>query len=60
MSGILSACLATVIKEHGVKTQFGSQPGVGCLDSLFTLQTALSTRTYHNQSTWALFIAICD
>ena len=37
MSGILSACLATVIKEHGVKTQFGLQSGVGCLDGLCTL-----------------------
>jgi hypothetical protein len=56
MSGILSARLAKVIQDHGVKTQFGSQPGVGCLDGLFTLRTALTTRRYHNQPTWALFI----
>ena len=50
------ARIAQVIQEHGVKTQFGSQANMGCNDGLFTLRTALSTRRYHNQPTWALFV----
>jgi hypothetical protein len=56
MSGILSSRLVQVIQEHGVSTQFGSQPGMGCQDGLFALRTALSTRRYHNQATWTLFV----
>ena len=56
MSGIMNARPIQVIQEHGVKTQFGSQPGLGCLDGLYTLWSALTTRRYHNQPTWALFV----
>ena len=56
MSGIMNTRLIQVIQEHGVKTQFGSQPGLRCLDGLYTLRSALATRRYHNQPTWALFI----
>jgi hypothetical protein len=56
MSGIMNARLIQMIQEHGVKAQFGSQPGLGCLDGLYTLWTALTTRRYHNQPTWALFV----
>ena len=56
MSGIMNARLIQVIHEHGVKTQHGSQPGLGYLDGLYTLRSGLATRRYHNQPTWALFV----
>ena len=56
MSGIMNARLIQVIQEYGVKTQFGSQPGLGCSDGLYTLRSVLTTRRYHNQPTWALFV----
>ena len=56
MSGIMNARLIQMIQEHGVKAQFGSQPGLGCSDGLYTLRSVLTTRRYHNQPTWALFV----
>ena len=60
MSGIMNARLSQAIQEHGAKTQFGSQPGLRSLDRLYTLRSALTTRRYHNQPTWALFIDLVN
>ena len=51
-SSILCARLFKVIKKHGVKYQFGSTPGVGCQDSIFTIKTLLHLRHNHNLPTW--------
>jgi hypothetical protein len=56
LSAILNARLTKVIQKHGIETQYGSQPERGCQDGLFVLRAALTTRRYHNLSTWALFV----
>lgn len=56
LSSILSTRLLTVIKEHGVEYQFGSQPGRGCTDGLFTVRSLLQLRRQHNQESWGLFV----
>jgi exonuclease III len=55
-SAILCTRLTKVIQAHGVETQYGSQPKRGTQDGLFVLRSALSTRRYHNQPTWTLFV----
>jgi hypothetical protein len=56
MSAILNARLLKLIDKYGVETQYGSQPHHGTLDGLAILRTALETRRYHGQGTWALFV----
>ena len=48
--------LFKIINSHGVKYQFGSSPGVGCQDGLFTLNTALHARHNHNLPTFVAFV----
>ena len=48
--------LFKIINSHGVKYQFGSSPGVGCQDGLFTLKTALQERYNHNLTTFVAFV----
>ena len=54
-SSILCKQLFKIIKLHGVKYQFGSKPGVGCQDGIFTIKTLLHLHHTHNLSTWVLF-----
>ena len=54
-SKILCTRLFMIIKQHGVKYQFGSTPGVGCQDGTFTLKTILHLRHSHNLPTWVCF-----
>ena len=54
-SSILSMQLFHIIKEHGVKYQFGSTPGVGCQDGSFAIKTMLHLRHNHNLPTWVMF-----
>ena len=46
-SSLMCKRLFSIIKNYGVKYQFGSSPGVGCQDGTFTIKTLLHTR--HNQ-----------
>ena len=48
--------LFKIINSHGVKYQFGSSPGFGCQDGLFTLKTALHARHNHNLPTFVAFV----
>ena len=41
-----------------MKYQFGSSPGVGCQDCLFTLKTALHAHHNHNLPTFVAFVDI--
>ena len=54
-SSILCSRLFHIINKHGVRYQFGSTPGVGCPDGLFTIKTMLHLRHNHNLPTWVLF-----
>ena len=55
-SSILCKRLFKIIKQHGVKYQFGSSPGVGCQDGTFTIKTLLHTRHNHNLPSYVPFI----
>ena len=39
-----------------MKYQFGSSPGVGCQEGMFTLKTALHARHNHNLPTFVAFV----
>ena len=54
-SNILCERLFKLIKKHGVKYQFGSNPGLGCQDGTFTIKTLLYLRHNHNLTTWVAF-----
>ena len=53
---ILCTRLFHIIKEHGVKYQFGLTPGVGCQDDSFKIKTMLHLRHNHNLPTWVMFV----
>ena len=55
-SSMMCKRLFHIINLHGVKYQFGSSPGVGCKDGLFTLKTALHARHNHNLPTYVAFV----
>jgi len=55
-SSILNQRLLDIVKNEGIETQFGSQPGRGCQDGLYTLRSALQLRRSHNLPTHALFV----
>ena len=55
-SSMMCKRLFKIINSHGVKYQFGSSPGVGCQDGLFTLKTALHTRHNQNLPTFVSFV----
>jgi hypothetical protein len=59
-SSIFNARLIRVLMKHGIETQYGAQPGQGCHDGLFVLQSVLETRRYHNKETWALFVDLVN
>ena len=48
--------LFKIINLHGLKYQFGSSPGFGCQDVLFTLKTTLHARHNHNLPTFFAFV----
>ncbi len=56
LSSIITRRLHKVLRLHGTATQFGSQPGRGCIDGLFCVRSLLQIRRYHNQATWCLFL----
>ena len=50
--------LFKIIKQHGVKYQFGSSPGVGCQDGNFTIKMLLHKRHNHNLLSYVAFVDI--
>ena len=57
LSAVISKRILTkVVKTEGIEEQFGSQPGRGCREALFTIRQALQLRRYHNLPTWVLFV----
>ena len=48
--------LYTLLGQHGVKSQSGATPNVGCRDGSFTLKTLLTQRKEHNQESFVLFV----
>ena len=54
-SSILYTRMLHIIKEHRVKYQFGSTPGVGCQDGSFTIKTTLHLHHNHNLPMWVMF-----
>ena len=54
-SSILCTRLFKIIEAHGVRYQFGSTPGVGCQDGIFTIKKMLHLRHNHNLPTWVMF-----
>ena len=55
-SSIMCGRLFKIIRKHGVKCQFGSTPGVGCQDGMFTIKILLHLRHNHNLPTWVAFV----
>ena len=47
--------LYKLLEKHGIKTQFGTTPGVGCADKSFTLKTLLHQRKQHNLESYVIF-----
>lgn len=56
LSSIVTFRLNEILKTHGIANQFGCQPGVGCIDGLFSIRSALQLRRQFNLPTWALFV----
>ena len=54
-SSILCERMFRILKKNGIKYQFGSTPGVGCQDGLFTIKTLLHLRHNHNLPTYVVF-----
>ena len=57
-SCILNNRLYRLLDRHGVKTQFGATPNVGCTDESFTLKSLLHLRHQHNLPSFVVFVAI--
>ena len=55
-SSLICKRLFKIIKEHGVKYQFGSSPGVGCQDGTFTIKSLLHMRHNHNLPSYVAFV----
>ena len=59
-SSLICKRLFKIIKKHGDKYQFGTSPGVGCQDGIFTINTLL--HTWHNQNlpSYAAFVDLVE
>ena len=55
-SCILNERLYRLLGKHGINTQFGATPEVGCQDGSFTLKTLLDLRRQHNLPTFVAFV----
>jgi hypothetical protein len=56
LSCILTERAYKLLERHGVKTQFGATPLVGCQDANFTLKTLLHLRRQHNLDSYVAFV----
>ena len=48
--------LLIIIKQHGVKYQFGSSPGVGYQDGTFSIKKILHLHHNHSLPTFVAFV----
>ena len=55
-SCILNERLYLLLDKHGIRTQFGATPNVGCQDGSFTLKSLLHLRHQHNLPTFVAFV----
>ena len=55
-SYMLNKQLYSLLDEHGIRTQFGVTPNVGCQDGSFTLKSLLHLRHQHNLPTCVAFV----
>ena len=55
-SCILNERLYVLLDRHGIKTQFGATPDVGCQDGSFTIKSLLHLRHQHNLPTFVAFV----
>ena len=55
-SSMLCKRLFKIIKQHRVKYQVESSPGVGCKDGTFTIKILLHTRHNHNLPCYVAFV----
>ena len=53
---IICKRLFKIIKEYGVRYQFGSSPGVGCQDGMFTIKSLLHMWHNHNLPSYVAFV----
>ena len=51
-SKILNKRLFMILDRHCTRFQFGSTPGIGCREAIFTLKTLLGARRNHGLSIW--------
>ena len=55
-SSIMNVRLFMLLEHHGIKTQFGGTPGIGCQDGSFTMKTVLHQRHQHNLPLCVAFV----
>ena len=53
---IMNDRLYCLLDRHGIRTQFGATPNVGCQDGSFTLKSLLHLRHQHNLPTFVAFV----
>ena len=55
-SCVMNERLYVLLDRHGIKTQFGATPDVGCQDGSFTIKSLLHLRREHNLPTFVAFV----
>ena len=55
-SSTITGRLQKILEPNGIEEQFGSQPGRGTIDALYTLRSALQLRREHQTDSYVLFI----
>ena len=55
-SYIINERLYYLLDRHGICTQFGATPNVGCQDGSFTLKSLLHLQHQHNLPTFVAFV----
>ena len=56
ISCIITERLYLLLDKHGIRTQFGATPNVGCQDGSFILKSLLHLRHQHNLPTFVAFV----
>ena len=55
-SCIMNERLYRLLDRHGIRTQFGATPNIGCQDGRFTLKSLLHLGHQHNPPTFVTFV----
>jgi len=55
VSKLVTRSLQTVLSDEGTPFQFGSTPGTGCPDAVFSLKTILQSRREVDLDSWVVF-----